>query len=64
MDHAPGFIALYKGTTVSTAQIVGISAEEEIVEQFARLLSRSPTERTQGRPSLRLVPDEPPDDAA
>jgi hypothetical protein len=63
MDYEPGFIALYKGTTVSTAQIVAISAEREVVEQFARLLPQGPTETAPRRGDLHLVPEPPPDAA-
>jgi hypothetical protein len=55
------FVALYSGRTVGEAQIVALSAEEEIVEQFTRLLPRGVLEKAQSRPPLRLVPELEPD---
>jgi hypothetical protein len=61
------FIALYRGETVSGAQIVALSADPEIVKEFAaRLLESYPRPREQPGPyngderrqSLRVVKDE------
>lgn len=61
------FIALYRGETVSGAQIVALSADPEIVREFtARLLESSPRpgeeRRTQDGDerwqALRVVRDE------
>jgi hypothetical protein len=60
------FIALYRGETVSGAHIVALSADPEIVREFAaRLLDSSPRPREQPGPhdgderrqALRVVRD-------
>jgi hypothetical protein len=61
------FIALYRGETVSGAQIVALSADPEIVQEFAaRLLEGEPRPREEPGPhggdeqrqALRVVKDE------
>ena len=63
MDYEPGFVALYRGQTISTAQIIGILTEEKEVERVARLLPQGPTETPPRRGDLHLVPEPPPDAA-
>lgn len=56
------FIALYRGQTVSSARLVAVTAEPEIVDRFVRELAGEAVDgeeigRTEQREPLRLVPD-------
>ena len=63
MEYEPGFVALYSGRTIATAQILAISAEEKVVERFLDMLPPGALEDTERRPGLRLVPEPDPFDA-
>lgn len=62
------FLALYRGSSVASAEVVGMSADPELVAEFAtRMLQRRPTpegdpvlaaRRRSERHVLRLVRDE------
>jgi hypothetical protein len=48
------FLALYRGATISSAELVAVSADNHIVQDFAtRLITDEPNEDS--RPDLHLV---------
>jgi hypothetical protein len=50
------FIALYRGETVSAAQLIAVTADPTLVQDFAtRLVSDSPERDEDRRRDLRLV---------
>ena len=52
MSQSTTFVAVYRGKTVSTARIVGISADPALVEVVCGQLLSNPT----GRPSAAVEP--------
>ena len=56
------FIALYRGRTVSDAELVALSAEPQLVREFfMKLLGESldkPSDKTDRQRTLQLVPGE------
>jgi hypothetical protein len=56
------FVALYRGRTVSDAELVALSAEPQLVREFfMKLLGESldkPSDKTDRQGTLQLVPGE------
>lgn len=59
------FIALYRGETVSGAQLVAVTADPALVRDFAaRLITDDPKPEEDRRDGLRLVGDSREDEQA
>ncbi len=53
------FIALYRGETVSAAQLIAVTADPKLVQDFAaRLITEDPKQEEDRRDGLRLIKDE------